>query len=144
MVNSWWVSIVYQVKTSCFLSTHHYTAMPSATMFLAPYMAHTYFLCMIDGFFQKFGNLLAIFKTKSIWECSLLNWKFRKSCSSLFSINFHISIETLLNFFRRNIIWQSCKACTLTDSLARIYASLCVYQLCHPNKPMIQVSEVFT
>lgn len=33
-------------------------------MFLAPYMAHTYFLCMIDGFFQKFGNLLAIFETK--------------------------------------------------------------------------------
>lgn len=38
--------------------------MPSATMFLAPYMAHTYFLCMIDDFFQKFDNLLAFFETQ--------------------------------------------------------------------------------
>ena len=36
--------------------------MPSATMFLTPYMAHRYFFCMIDEFFQKFDNLLVFLK----------------------------------------------------------------------------------
>jgi hypothetical protein len=61
--------------------------MPSATMFLTPYMAHTYFFCMIDEFSQKFDNLLAFFETQ------------QKAFE-----NAAFSRKTLLNFFRGNII----------------------------------------
>ena len=68
--------------------------MPSATMFLEPYMAHTYLFCMIDDFFRKLKQPIGSFwnTVTNVWECASLNWIFRKSCSSPFGINARILI----------------------------------------------------
>ena len=50
-------------------------------------------------------------------------------------------IETLFSLLKGQYHLVTTKARSLEGYLAGIYATLCAYQLCHKNKPMIKVSE---
>ncbi|MFR9679235.1 MULTISPECIES: IS982 family transposase [unclassified Acinetobacter] len=50
-------------------------------------------------------------------------------------------IETLFSLLKGTYNLVTSKARSVTGYFAGIYASLCAYQLCHQNKPTIQVSE---
>lgn len=51
-------------------------------------------------------------------------------------------IETLFSLLKGKHNLVSSKARSIEGYLAGIYASLCAYQLCHQNKPTIQVMEL--
>lgn len=48
-------------------------------------------------------------------------------------------IETLFSLLKGTYNLVTSKARSVIGYFAGIYASLCAYQLCHPNKPTIQV-----
>lgn len=50
-------------------------------------------------------------------------------------------IETLFSLLKGKYHLVTSKARSIEGYLAGIYASLCVYQLCHQNKPTIRVME---
>ncbi|MDH0888058.1 IS982 family transposase, partial [Acinetobacter sp. GD03873] len=50
-------------------------------------------------------------------------------------------IETLFSLLKGTYHLVTTKARSVAGYLAGIYASLCAYQLCHQNKPTIQVYE---
>lgn len=50
-------------------------------------------------------------------------------------------IETLFSLLKGTYNLVTSKARSVIGYFAGIYASLCAYQLCHQNKPTIQVSE---
>ena len=59
--------------------------------------------------------------------------------------NYHLKqrnkIETLLNLLKATYNLVTSKARSITGYFTGIYASLCAYQLCHQNKPMIRLME---
>ena len=52
-------------------------------------------------------------------------------------------IETLFGLLKKKYHLVSSKARSIEGYLAGVYASLCAYQLCHQNKPIIRVMESF-
>jgi len=50
-------------------------------------------------------------------------------------------IETLFSLLKGTYNLVTSKARSIASYLASIYASLCAYQLCHQNKPMIRLME---
>ena len=50
-------------------------------------------------------------------------------------------IETLFSLLKGQYNLVTSKARSVAGYLAGIYASLCAYQLCHQNKPMIRIME---
>ena len=59
--------------------------------------------------------------------------------------NYHLKqrnkIETLFSLLKGTYNLVTSKARSITGYLTGIYASLCAYQLCHQNKPMIRLME---
>jgi hypothetical protein len=53
----------------------------------------------------------------------------------------HNKIETLFSLLKGTYNLVTSKARSITGYLTGIYASLCAYQLCHQNKPMIRLME---
>ena len=51
-------------------------------------------------------------------------------------------IEALFNLLKGAYNLVTTKARSVAGYLAGIYASLCVYQICHQNKPMIHIMEI--
>lgn len=50
-------------------------------------------------------------------------------------------IETLFSLLKGTYNLVTSKARSITGYLTGVYASLCAYQLCHQNKPMIRIME---
>ncbi len=59
--------------------------------------------------------------------------------------NYHLKqrnkIETLFSLLKGTYNLVTSKARSITGYLTGVYASLCAYQLCHQNKPMIRIME---
>ena len=51
-------------------------------------------------------------------------------------------IETLFNLLKGAYNLVTTKTRSVAVYLAGIYASLCAYQICHQNKPMIHIMEI--
>ena len=51
------------------------------------------------------------------------------------------NIETLFSLLKGKYNLVTSKVCSISGYLSETHALLCAYQLCHQNKPTIQVSE---
>ena len=69
-----------------------------------------------------------------------------KSAQLSISDEYHLrqrnKIETLFSLLKGTYNLVTTRARSVAGYLAGIYASLCAYQICHQNKPMIHIVEI--
>ncbi|EXB29665.1 transposase [Acinetobacter baumannii] len=107
--------LVYQVKTSCFFSTHHISQELKIRL-------------------KDQGIDLITYHRKNMQAIQFC-------ASDEYHLRQRNKIETLFSLLKGQYNLVTSKARSLHGFLSGIYASLCAYQLTHQNKPTIQIKE---